>query len=194
MAEYPDERIPYVHGSTSCPSAANPVGSLTPSTSSSSLAKTTSESASTPSMISSSPSAKNAADCSTNWVRCTSNSARGWTGTRGRRRRVISHEEPLPPTSEHPTPLSGVELRAICLAFLRRARGPLTLRQVHALIHRAGYLIASWYPVKALADALGHEADTGRLQRIRRGTYANPPDATDVDPDDEDDVSTLPDW
>src|SRR4051812_2458010 len=34
-----------------------------------------------------------------------------WTGTRGRRRRVISHEEPLPPTAEQPTLLSGVELR-----------------------------------------------------------------------------------
>src|SRR4051812_7075614 len=53
-----------------------------------------------------------------------------WTGTRGRRRRVISHEEPLPPTGEQPTPLCGVELRAICIAFLRKATGPLTLRQL----------------------------------------------------------------
>src|SRR3954451_4906094 len=104
-----------------------------------------------------------------------------WTGTRGRRRRVISHEEPLPPTAEQPTPLSGVELRAICLGFLHKARGPLTLRQLHVLIHRAGYLIASWHPVRALAAALGHEADVGRLQRVRRGTYRTPADAGAAD-------------
>jgi hypothetical protein len=133
-----------------------------------------------------------------------------WSNTRGRRRRVISHEEPLPPTAERPMSLSGVELRAICLAFLRKARGPLTLRQLHALVHRAGYIIASWHPVKALADALGHEADVGRVERVARGTYAHPPgnrarrgphDPADSEDDQadtprrvDDPSSTLPDW
>ena len=43
-------------------------------------------------------------------------------------------------------------LRAICLAFLRRTRVATTLRQLHVLLHRAGYGIASAYPVKTLAD------------------------------------------
>lgn len=95
-----------------------------------------------------------------------------YSDARGRRRPAISHEEPLPPTSKRARPLWGRELRAICLAFLQRARGALTLRQLHALLHRAGYVLAHQHPVKALADALGHEADHGRAQRVARGTYA----------------------
>lgn len=91
---------------------------------------------------------------------------------RGRRRRAVSHEEPLPPTAKRPKLLSGRELRAICLAFLNKATGALTLRQLHSLLHRAGYAILHHHPVKALADALGYEADHGRAQRTARGTYA----------------------
>jgi hypothetical protein len=109
------------------------------------------------------------------------------TNACGRRRRQVSHEEVLPPVEGEPTWLSGRELRAICLAFLRRTRVATTLRQLHVLLHRAGYGIASAYPVKTLADALGHETNAGRVGRIRRGTYQllDPGTAPEI---------ALPDW
>jgi hypothetical protein len=94
-----------------------------------------------------------------------------WRDTAGRRRRRVSHEEPLPPTAESPIWLWGRELRAVCLSLLRRAQASLTLRQLHGLIHRTGYAISHHHPVKALADALGHESDVGRAVRVARGTY-----------------------
>ena len=100
---------------------------------------------------------------------------------RGRRRRAVTDEEPLPPADEQAEWLSGRELRAICLSFLKRAGRALTLRQIHCLLHRAGYAVAHYHPVKALADALGHEADAGRVSRVRRATYATP----GVPPDDD---------
>ena len=107
-------------------------------------------------------------------------------GARGRRRRAVTDEEPLPPADDHAEWLSGRELRAICLSFLRRAAGrALTLRQLHCLLHRAGYAIAHYHPVKVLADALGHEADAGRVRRIRRATYGVPKDTPGHAPDDE---------
>jgi hypothetical protein len=93
------------------------------------------------------------------------------TNSCGRRRRQVSHEEALSSIEGEPTWLSGRELRAICLAFLRRTRVATTLRQLHVLLHRAGFGIASAYPVKTLADALGHETNAGRVARTRRGTY-----------------------
>jgi hypothetical protein len=39
------------------------------------------------------------------------------------------------------------------------------------MLHRLGYLIAHPHPAKALADALGHEADAGRAIRVERATY-----------------------
>ena len=95
-----------------------------------------------------------------------------WKRCAGRRRRAVSHEEPLPPTAAKPMWLWGRELRAVCLALLRTAQGALSLRQLHVLLHRAGYAIAHRTPVKALADALGHEADVGRARRVARGCYA----------------------
>ena len=117
-------------------------------------------------------------------------------GARGRRRRAVTDEEPLPPADDHAEWLSGRELRAICLSFLRRAAGrALTLRQLHCLLHRAGYAIAHYHPVKVLADALGHEADAGRVRRIRRATYGAPKDTPGHAPDDGLEAGpALPDW
>jgi hypothetical protein len=124
-----------------------------------------------------------------------------WRGCAGRRRRTVSHEEPLPPTADKPTWLWGRELRAVCLALLRRAQVSLTLRQLHGLLHRAGYAISHRTPVKALADALGHEVDVGRAVRLGRGIYGAATgtgtrrgDDGHWDGDGDDDVSTLPDW
>ena len=86
----------------------------------------------------------------------------------GRRRRTVSHEEPLPAIDGEPTWLSGRELRAICLAFLRRTKVATTLRQLHVLLHRAGYGIASAYPVKTLADAPWVPSRSGTWLRARR--------------------------
>src|SRR5690606_12245262 len=57
-----------------------------------------------------------------------------------------------------------------CLAILAR-HGELPLVEVHAWLHRYGYLVGSAHPVKALADALGHEHDAGRAERTARGVY-----------------------
>lgn len=113
---------------------------------------------------------------------------------RGRRRRAVADEEPLPPVDPNAQQLWGRELRAMCLALLRRTREALTLRQIHCLLHRVGYAIAHHHPAKVLADALGHEADAGRVERVRRATYralggdggADPPGAA-LPP-------ALPDW
>jgi hypothetical protein len=116
-----------------------------------------------------------------------------WKICSGRRRRAVSHEEPLPPTAEHPTWLWGRELRAVCLALLRRTEGALSLRQLHTLLHRAGYAISHRTPVKALADALGHEVDVGRAVRVARGLYATPGGGSNS-PSAGGTLSTLPDW
>src|SRR4051812_33166546 len=110
-------------------------------------------------------------------------------GARGRRRRAVSDEEPLPPADEHAQWVSGTELRALCLALLGRARRALTLRQLHCLLHRTGYAIAHYHPTKVLADALGHEVDAGRARRLRRATYSTAPPSEEADPPD-----VLPDW
>ena len=120
-----------------------------------------------------------------------------YTGARGRRQRAVTLEEPLPPIAQRPTWLCGRALRAVCLAFLRRARRALTLRQLHVLLHRAGYAIASALPGKTLADALGHETDVGRAERVARATYtiAGGHRAQGDDDNDraDDPPSTLPD-
>ena len=112
------------------------------------------------------------------------------TNLRGRRRRKVSHEEALPPVAAEPTWLSGRELRAICLAFLCRLRAPTTLRTLHVLLHRAGYAVASAYPAKTLADALGYETRAGRTARTARATYHIIHRAPEPGPS----PSTLPDW
>lgn len=108
-------------------------------------------------------------------------------GMAGRRRRVISHDEPLPPASDDARYIVGCELRSICLGILARRRAVFSLRQIHVILHRVGYIIAHKHPVKALADALGHEADIGRAIRVKRGYYEAAPDL-DID------TSMLPDF
>jgi hypothetical protein len=109
---------------------------------------------------------------------------------RGRRRRAVSHEEPLPPVADDATWVWGRELRSLCLAILRRARKPLTLRHLHVLLHRAGYAIEHHHPAKALADALGHETDAGRAVRHARATYTVADNALGTPAA----ASLIPDW
>jgi hypothetical protein len=54
-------------------------------------------------------------------------------------------------------------------------------------LHRTGYAVAHYHPIKALADALGHEVDAGRARRPRRATYT----FMERDPTLE---AALPDW
>jgi hypothetical protein len=115
-----------------------------------------------------------------------------YSACRGRRRRQVTHEPPLPPVAEHPVLVIGRELRTLCLTFLRQAARALSLRSLHAQLHRAGYAVHHPHPAKALADALGHEADHRRCARVRRGVYAlcdAPPD-----PNGGDTPVALPDW
>ncbi len=64
----------------------------------------------------------------------------------------------------------GRQLRSCCLAILRR-HGRLPLPELHSLLHLYGYGVASNTPVKALADAMGHEVDKGHARRVERGVY-----------------------
>ena len=87
-------------------------------------------------------------------------------------RRPPRHDERvLAPADEHSRVLSGRRLRSTCLSILRR-HGTLALRDLHDLLHRYGYAVGGAEPVKALADAMGHEHDEGRAVRVHRGTYA----------------------
>lgn len=76
----------------------------------------------------------------------------------------------LPPVPHGATWVTGRRLRALCIAILHRF-GPLTLAELHALLHRTQFAVASGYPAKALADACGHEHDVGRARRLERGRY-----------------------
>ena len=73
--------------------------------------------------------------------------------------------------------ISGRDLRIACLTILRR-HGALKLPDLHALLHRYGYLIGAARPVTALSDAMAYETEHGRARRIDRGIYA----ATDRPP------------
>lgn len=82
----------------------------------------------------------------------------------------------LPPVPTDAHFLWGRRLRSACRALLARL-GETTLVELHATLHRLGYAISSRTPVKALADALGYDADEGHVVRVRRGVYALPPGA-----------------
>ncbi|MGE0732710.1 MAG: hypothetical protein AB7O92_05380 [Acidimicrobiia bacterium] len=82
----------------------------------------------------------------------------------------------LPPIPHDATYVWGRRLRSTCRAILSRL-GQATLVELHATMHRLGFAVASRTPVKALADALGYDADAGHVLRIRRGTYGFPPGA-----------------
>lgn len=86
------------------------------------------------------------------------------------RRALDDGSAALPPLPHNPTWLYGRKLRAACLKILA-ARGPLSLVELHAQLHRLGCAIAHRHPVKALADALGYETDIGRTARVARGVY-----------------------
>lgn len=79
----------------------------------------------------------------------------------------------LPPVPSSAQYLWGRRLRSTCLALLTRL-GPCALPDLHAVLHRLGFAVAGRYPAKALADALGHETDAGRVVRVRRGVYETP--------------------
>lgn len=76
----------------------------------------------------------------------------------------------LPPVRRDAQRLWGRRLRSVCLALLR-GQGEVTLPELHALLHRHGYLIANRLHVKTLADALGYEVQSGRVRRVARGVY-----------------------
>ena len=82
---------------------------------------------------------------------------------------------PRPPKGRRA--ISGRDLRIACLTILRR-HGALKLPDLHALLHRYGYLIGAARPVTALSDAMAYETEHGRARRIDRGIYA----ATDRPP------------
>ncbi len=94
---------------------------------------------------------------------------------RGRRPSSDRITDPLPPLPEDPTWLWGRRLRAVCLRLLHRC-GTLPLRHLHALLHLHGFGVAGGHPVKALADALGHETEHGTAERVTRGQYRTTPD------------------
>lgn len=86
------------------------------------------------------------------------------------RRALDDGTEALPPIDHQPRWLYGRRLRAMCLRILAR-RGPLTLVELHAQLHRLGCAIGHRHPVKALADALAYETELGRARRVSRGVY-----------------------
>ena len=93
---------------------------------------------------------------------------------RGRRPAANTVDRALPDLPHDARYLWGRRLRAVCLRLLQRC-GTLPLRQLHALLHLHGFGVAGDHPVKTLADALGHEVDTGHARRISRGHYALAP-------------------
>jgi hypothetical protein len=78
----------------------------------------------------------------------------------------------LPPVAPDAVGLWGRRLRAVCRQVLETARQPVPLGDLHALLHRRGFFVDSRHPVKSLADAMRYEVGSGRVTRVRRGTYA----------------------
>jgi hypothetical protein len=77
---------------------------------------------------------------------------------------------PLPPAAAGARAIAGRHLRATCLAILRR-HGPTSLRELHSLLHRYGYVVRSTHPVTCLSDAMAYEVEQHRARRVERGTY-----------------------
>jgi hypothetical protein len=80
-------------------------------------------------------------------------------------------EERLPPVAADATRLWGRRLRAACRAVLAAARAPVALGDLHAVLHDQGYAVHSGHVVKALADAMAYEVESGRARRVGRGVY-----------------------
>ena len=179
---------------TSSPSAPSRGASATPATSSSSPRRTASaagSSASTRTSSTSTDERKRLLDA----LRSLHEQLRpSYGGCRGRRRRAVSHEEPLPPAHDDARWLSGRELRSICLAFLRTAGRAVTLRMLHVVLHRAGYAVDHPHPVKALADALGprgrcRPGGPGRPRHLCGSRSRRPGAAAEAGG-----TATIPDW
>ena len=77
---------------------------------------------------------------------------------------------PLPPLPPDAELLSGGLLRQTCVALLH-LHGAMSLYELHTALHLAGYGIAHWYPVKALADAMRLEVLQHRAERVCRAVY-----------------------
>ena len=82
----------------------------------------------------------------------------------------------LPPVPRGAVFVRGRRLRRACLVLLARM-GSMALIEIHVMLHRFGFAVASSYPVKALADALAYEAEQGRATRVSRGVYEAQPGA-----------------
>lgn len=96
-----------------------------------------------------------------------------WPNLAKRGRRVLADgRRALPPISRDAVGLWGRRLRAACRKLLGSAREPLSLTDLHAMLHRQGFFIDSGHPVKALADALRYEVLEGRARRVARGVYS----------------------
>ncbi len=95
-----------------------------------------------------------------------------YPGMRNRhhRRTQLAHDPPMPPAPADATPVAGLELRRLAVSILD-AHGAVSLRELHGLIHRYGYRLASERPVQRLADAMAYEVRNGRAQRVDRGVY-----------------------
>jgi hypothetical protein len=77
----------------------------------------------------------------------------------------------IPPVARNALPLRGQDLRCAVLAILARHGRPMQLVEIHRALHLEGYAIASRFPVKRLADALGYETNNSRAIRVDRGVY-----------------------
>ena len=112
----------------------------------------------------------------------------GWA-----RRPPRPDQAPLPPVATDARPLFGRHLRRVCLSLLHQ-HGELALRDLHLLLILHGFTLTGSAPVKALADALGHEHDHGRVVRVRRGVYA-PTNPDGPQPRADPELGTAPeDW
>ncbi len=97
-----------------------------------------------------------------------------WPNLAKRGRRVLRDgRRALPPISHDAVGLWGRRLRATCRQLIVRSSEPLSLMDLHAMLHRLGYFIDSGHSVKALADALRYEVLEGRVRRVARGTYGS---------------------
>lgn len=80
----------------------------------------------------------------------------------------------LPAVAEDAVRLYGRRLRSTCLTLLEE-RGPLSLIELHSLLHLRGYVVDHAHPVQALSAALAYETDRGRATRRARGVYERAP-------------------
>lgn len=72
-------------------------------------------------------------------------------------------------------PISGLRLRRAVLGILLAARRPLTITEVIAELHAAGF--TTWSlgprpPQQVIADMLAYQVRAGRVRRTARATYA----------------------